>query len=182
MSSALMLGLGTWSMHFMGMLALRLQGEVNYEPVLTVLSVLPAIAAAALAIHMVSGPIPNLRTLAISGTIIGAGIGLMHYSGMAALRLTGAVRYEIGLFLLSVACAVVFAIAALMINRWLRRHTRHNGSIASLAGGTTMGLAISAMHYVAMSAAHFVAPAGISPVPANAPEGLALIEIGRAHV
>lgn len=175
LSSAFMLGLGTWSMHFMGMLALRLQGDIRYEPLLTVLSAIPAVAAAALAMHIVSGPSRSLRKLVVSGTIIGAGIGLMHYAGMGAIQFAGDMRYDPKLFMVSVLCAVVFAIAALMINRWLRQHSRHDGLVASLASGTVMGLAISGMHYVAMEAAHFMAPAVGTQALAHEPAGLALL-------
>lgn len=175
LSSAFMLGLGTWSMHFMGMLALRLQVEVHYEPILTVLSGIPAFAAAALAMRITDGAASGIRKVIFSGAIIGAGIGLMHYAGMGAIEFAGVVRYDTGLFLVSVLCAVVFAIAALMINRWLRQRTRHDGMVPSLASGTVMGLAISGMHYVAMEAAHFIALDGVALSPTHEPAGLALM-------
>lgn len=173
--SALMLGLGTWSMHFMGMLALRLECNVSYEPWLTLLSGLPAVAAAGLAVRIASGPEASTRKLIFSGAVIGAGIGLMHYAGMAAMRLEGVIRYEFGLFLLSVVCAVVLAIAALVINRWLRQSTHLTGARASLISATVMGLAISAMHYVAMEAAHFIPPSIGALGQANSPKNLALL-------
>lgn len=157
---ALMLGLGTWAMHFMGMLALQLDCGVRYDPWITLLSSLPAVAAAALALRIVGRPQLGTSTLLLSGTVMGAGIGLMHYSGMAAMQLDAVVRYDPLLFVLSLLCAIGAAIASLAVNRRLvqRAHGRRP-YLASLAGGCVMGLAISSMHYVAMEAAYFLLPA-----------------------
>jgi NO-binding membrane sensor protein with MHYT domain len=46
---AVTLGSAIWSMHFIGMLALHLPIPIGYDPPLTVVSALPAIAAASLA-------------------------------------------------------------------------------------------------------------------------------------
>lgn len=173
--SALMLGLGTWSMHFMGMLALRLVTVVNYDPWVTALSSLPAVGAAALAMHIVGGERNSHGKLAFSGLLIGAGIGLMHYSGMAAMRFDGVVRYDLVLFLLSLVSAVIAAFAALQINHWLLIDSSRKPYLASLAGGSIMGLAISSMHYVAMEAAHFI-PLQDGPLSqSNSPANLALM-------
>lgn len=171
--SALMLGLGTWSMHFMGMMALRLDTMVNYDPWVTALSSLPGIGAAALAMHIVGSERNSSRKLAFSGLLIGAGIGLMHYSGMAAMRLDGIVRYDLVLFLLSLVSAVMAAFAALQINHWLRIGSSRKPYMASLAGGSIMGLAISSMHYVAMEAAQFIPLPGGALIQPNSPTNLA---------
>jgi two-component system sensor histidine kinase/response regulator len=163
---ALMLGLGTWSMHFLGMLALRLDCGVQYNPLITLLSSLPAIGAAALALRMIQGDTMRPTTLLLSGTVMGAGIGLMHYSGMAAMRLDGIVRYDAGLFLLSLVTAVSAAVAALYLNQKLiGRYGRQRPYLASAVGGIVMGLAISSMHYIAMESAYFLAPS----VPTTTP-------------
>ena len=179
--SALMLGLGTWSMHFMGMLALRLDCGMTYNPWITALSSLPGVGAAALAMHIVGGQHISDRKLAFSGAIMGSGIGLMHYSGMAAMGLDGIVRYDFGLFLLSLVCAVIAAVAALKINRWLLMDSSRKPYLASLAGGSVMGLAISSMHYVAMEAAQFIPPQGGPLTQYNSPSGLAWM-VGLATV
>jgi NO-binding membrane sensor protein with MHYT domain len=45
-SGSLALGIGVWSMHFIGMLALRLCAPVTYDLTVTLLSVLPSLFAA----------------------------------------------------------------------------------------------------------------------------------------
>ena len=49
---AFIMGSGVWSMHFIGMLALELPIAVNYSIYVTLLSVLPAIFASAIALRV----------------------------------------------------------------------------------------------------------------------------------
>lgn len=154
---ALMLGLGTWAMHFIGMTALRLDCGIRYEPWLTALSVLPGVAAAAVALHFAARERAGLGTLLLAGSVMGAGVGLMHYMGMAAMHLDGVLHYDLGLFLLSIAAAVLLAVGALWLRqRLLGTRLGHHPFLGSLAGGGVLGLAISAMHYIAMAGAHFL--------------------------
>src|SRR6266446_3971863 len=52
-------------------------------------------------------------SLILGGTLMGAGIGVMHYTGMAAMRMDAVMRYDPVLFVVSVVVAVVLAITAL---------------------------------------------------------------------
>src|SRR5690348_7225502 len=54
---ALAMGGGIWAMHFIGMLAHILPVPVSYEPGLTALSIVPAILAAAIALHVMARPV-----------------------------------------------------------------------------------------------------------------------------
>ena len=163
---ALMLGLGTWAMHFIGMTALRLACGIQYEPWLTALSVLPGVAAAAVALQVAARERAGLATLLLAGSVMGAGVGLMHYLGMAAMRLDGVLRYDGGLFMLSIVAAVLLAIGALWLRqRLLSIRLGRHPFLGSLAGGAVLGLAISAMHYTAMAGAYFLpGPAGATEV------------------
>jgi NO-binding membrane sensor protein with MHYT domain len=80
-SGALVLGVGVWSMHFIGMLALRLCATVSYDLPLTLASVLPGLFAAWVALRLLIGTEVSNRQLAVSGVLVGAGIGAMHYLG-----------------------------------------------------------------------------------------------------
>lgn len=161
---ALMLGLGIWAMHFIGMTALRLDCGIRYEPWLTALSVLPGVAAAAVALHFAARDRAGSAALLLGGSVMGAGVGLMHYLGMAAMRLDGELRYDSGLFMLSIVAAVSLAIGALWLRQRLlvTRLGRHP-FLGSLAGGLVLGLSISAMHYIAMAGAYFLpGPGGVA--------------------
>jgi NO-binding membrane sensor protein with MHYT domain len=88
------------------------------------------------------------------GVLMGAGIGVMHYSGMATMRMNAQLLYEPRLFVVSIIVAVVLAIIALWINFGLIQSDK--AYYWYLPGATVMGLAISGMHYTAMAAANFI--------------------------
>ena len=71
---AIIMGVGIWAMHFVGMVAYRLPIPVIYEPVMTTLSVMPAIAASAISLHLVARPEVSYKRLFAGGVIFGGGI------------------------------------------------------------------------------------------------------------
>src|SRR5437016_3874654 len=79
-------GGGIWGMHFIGMLAFSLPCGVSYGPVGTVVSMIPGILASGVALNVISRRTdPGFLQLMLGAVFMGAGIGLMHYSGMAAM-------------------------------------------------------------------------------------------------
>src|ERR1700680_2499091 len=84
---AISMGLGIWSMHFVGMLAFRLPIPVRYDLPTVFLSLLAAILASAAALHVVKGERFSRHDALAGGLAMGAGIAGMHYLGMAAMRL-----------------------------------------------------------------------------------------------
>ena len=173
---SLMLGTGVWAMHFIGMVAFRVECAVGYEPWTTGLSMLPGIAAAAVALYAVSLPRISALRLVFAGAVMGAGIGLMHYAGMAAIRMDGVLRYDLRLFVLSIVAAVALAVSAL----WLKRRIRASALgrrryLASLLSALVLGVAISGMHYIAMEAAYFIPVDGKPAVAATSPVVLASV-------
>ena len=79
------MGVGIWSMHFVGMLAVDLSVPMEYDVQLVLLSVLVAIAASAFALFIASRSALPLRVLAASSVSMGGAIAGMHYIGMAAM-------------------------------------------------------------------------------------------------
>src|SRR5262249_28255941 len=89
------MGFGIWSMHYMGMLALRLPVPVQYDWPTVVLSLIAAVTASAVALVVVSRPKMG-RARALSGSLaMGSGIATMHYTGMAAMRMPAMCSYSI---------------------------------------------------------------------------------------
>ena len=109
---AIAMGSGIWAMHFIGMLAHILPIPVAYDPGITALSIVPAI-------HVVARPVVTTPRLLVGGTLMGVGIGAMHYTGMSALQLEAVVRYDPTLFAASVGVAVLLAILALQTREWI---------------------------------------------------------------
>jgi NO-binding membrane sensor protein with MHYT domain/signal transduction histidine kinase len=156
------MGVGVWSMHFVGMLALSLPCRTGYSAGITLLSIIPAILASTLALSLIARPAISFRRLWLGGLLMGAGIGTMHYTGMAAMRLDGIVRYDLSLFILSLGVAVALATLALWLKFRLQDWNSRGQSFALIAGATVMGLASSGMHYTAMAAAYFIREGDVS--------------------
>ena len=81
---ALAMGIGVWSMHFIGMLAFSLPIDLGYDLALTAFSLLIAVLSSGFALWLVSQPSLPALQLGFGALIMGAGIACMHYTGMAA--------------------------------------------------------------------------------------------------
>lgn len=155
-TGALVLGVGIWSMHFIGMLAFEICTTVSYDVTWTLCSMIPGLLASWIALGLLSRREVYPRQLLIGGVLVGAGIGSMHYSGMAAMRMAPQLRFDPYWFAASIIIAVLLAWLALWIRFGLRRSKRLRGTPRLILGGIVMGLAISGMHYAGMLAARFV--------------------------
>ncbi|NWL06210.1 putative bifunctional diguanylate cyclase/phosphodiesterase [Pseudomonas hunanensis] len=151
---ALAMGIGVWSMHFIGMLAFSLPIDLGYDLALTAFSLLIAVLSSGFALWLVSQPSLPALQLGLGALIMGAGIACMHYTGMAALRMLPGIDYDPTLFGASLLIAVGASAAALWIAFRLRRHTPYVRQIRGLAA-VVMGFAIVGMHYTGMAAASF---------------------------
>ncbi|HEX5432817.1 MAG TPA: EAL domain-containing protein [Candidatus Angelobacter sp.] len=148
------MGTGIWSMHYTGMLAYQLPIPVFYHIPTVLLSLLAAIFASCIALLVVSREELTTVRVIIGSLLMGAGITTMHYTGMAAMRLSAMHHYHHDLLTLSGALAVMVSLAAL----WLTYHFREGKSerLLKIASSIIMGLAIPVMHYTGMAAVHFV--------------------------
>lgn len=148
------MGLGIWSMHFVGMLAFQLPIELGYDPFLTFVSLMLAIGPSAIALWLVSADTLPWRRLLAGAALLATGIVGMHYLGMEAMQMTPAIQYRPGLVALSVVIAFGASLAALWIAFRLRRST-HRVQLYRAGAAVLMGLAISGMHYTGMASADF---------------------------
>jgi diguanylate cyclase len=151
---AFAMGIGIWSMHFIGMLAFSLPVPMGYDIATTLVSMLIAGIVSGFALYTVSRDTMRWPHLALGGVLMGIGISAMHYTGMAAMQTAPPISYDPTLFAASVAIAVLASHAALFIAFTLRSDSgwmRH----AKSAAAVIMGLAITGMHYTGMAAARF---------------------------
>jgi diguanylate cyclase len=154
LGGAFAMGMGVWSMHFIGMLAFSLPIPMAYDMGITLASMLIAIVVSGFALFTVTRHSLSLRNLAAGGVLMGIGISSMHYTGMAAMEVLPGIRYDALLFALSVAIAIAASTTALWMSFTLRsRGTRR--VYARLGSAVIMGLAIAGMHYTGMAAAGF---------------------------
>lgn len=143
-------GIGIWSMHFVGMLALNMDVGSSYSMLETIVSLAVVVLASAASVSFAARTPDNLLRLLAAGFMLGMSVVVMHYLGMFGLKFEGYIRWDYWVVLLSMAIAVVAATAAL----WLTFHTPTMGR--RVAAALVMGAAVSAMHYTGMTAAEFV--------------------------
>jgi NO-binding membrane sensor protein with MHYT domain len=160
------MGTGIWSMHFIGMLALQLGGPVAYDGPINAASWLIAVLASGVALLVVRRPALTRSSLAGGGLVMGLGIAGMHYTGMAAMRVSPPIEYDLSLVAASVGIAFVASLAALSLSFRLRRRYSRGAVFAKLGSALLLGLGVAAMHYTGMAAAHF-APGTVSLVPTS---------------
>ncbi|RYY48357.1 MAG: histidine kinase [Comamonadaceae bacterium] len=159
-------GIGIWAMHFIGMLALRIEMGVGYAMVETLASLLFAVGGSSLALLWVARDPHSLGNLAAGGAVLGLAVCLMHYVGMYGMRFGGYFDWSPGLVAASVLIAWVAATAALVLAFAVR------GFAARLVAALVMAGAVCAMHYTGMAAASFICT---SATPGAIPHGFAVV-------
>jgi NO-binding membrane sensor protein with MHYT domain len=152
---------GIWSMHFIAMLGFTVPGEtISYNVPVTILSLLVAVGIVLVGLVIVGFDEVGWDSLLEGGVITGLGVAVMHYLGMAAMRMPGQITYNPGLMAVSVLIAIVAATAALWAALTLR------GVLATLSAAAIMGVAVSGMHYTGMAAMRMF--------PATEPSGMVM--------
>jgi diguanylate cyclase len=143
--AALSLGVAIWSMHFVGMLAVRLPFPIDYLVLPTLLSFLVCVIVVGAGIFAASaGPLTPLR-LSAAATFMGLGIVSMHYLGMSALHASAHMVHAPAF----VAASVVVAIAASGLALFLAGG--RSGRPPLILSAAAFGFAVSGMHYTAMA-------------------------------
>ena len=144
-----------WGMHFVGMLAFSLPCGISYDVLLTAISIVPGIIASLTAMVIVGRSDFGLYTrLAIGSVLMGAGIGAMHYTGMAAMRLPAILLYDPVYAALSVGAAVGLSFVALFVIEYGQKSSTYF-LVRKFIAAVILGSAVATMHYVAMRAAIF---------------------------
>jgi NO-binding membrane sensor protein with MHYT domain/anti-sigma regulatory factor (Ser/Thr protein kinase) len=157
---AVAMGIGIWSMHYIGMLAFRLPIPVQYDWPRVSLSLVAAIVASGIALFVVSRHAMGVIRGVLGSIFMGSGIAVMHYTGMAAMRLSAMCSYSATLVTLSVILAIVISFVALWLTFYSREETT-GWSWRKMHCALVMGAAIPVMHYTGMAAASFTASPSI---------------------
>ncbi|HEC20532.1 MAG TPA: response regulator [Gammaproteobacteria bacterium] len=178
LAGAAALGGGVWAMHFFGMLALNMPVAVTYDVRITLLSMLPAFLASLVVLMSCCTDKYHTWRWLLRGILMGSGVGLMHYTGMAAMHMAAVMRYDPLIFSLSIVVAITLSLLSLRFKQWA--DSGNLGSLtpnqASFVAAVIMGCAISAMHYTGMAAAHFFPAAAETPSSLHwEPHSLALV-------
>lgn len=146
LAAAVAIGGGAiWSMHFIGMLAYESHVRYTLSVPTTLLSLGAAVAAAAVGMAIATRRRGALGYL-LGGVVTGGGVVVMHYTGMSAMQMNGAMDWRPVVVGISVAIAVAAASLALYFALNLRR----TGTM--VAAAVVMGVGVCTMHYTGMLA------------------------------
>ena len=121
---AIAMGVGIWSMHYIGMLAFSLPVPVLYDWPTVLLSLIAAVFASVVALFVVSRTTMGWPQALAGSAIMGGGIATMHYTGMAAMRLSAMCSYDPRLLILSVVLAILISLVALWLTFRLREDVK----------------------------------------------------------
>ncbi|MCV6594156.1 MAG: LytTR family transcriptional regulator DNA-binding domain-containing protein [Silicimonas sp.] len=162
------LGGGIWAMHFVAMLGLQMPILFYYDAAITLVSALAAILIVGAALILLHFTERTRVTIGLAGALVGIGVLVMHYIGMAGLELCRAVHSPLGVVLSSLAavalCVLAFAIA------YGQRTNRH-----IVLGTFCFAAAVCAVHFLAMAGTRFTpVPSGDEFGPLMSNETLAL--------
>jgi NO-binding membrane sensor protein with MHYT domain len=80
----LLTGLGVNAMHYIGMAAMRLDGEISYDPVRVGASIVIAVVAATVALWL-AVTVKSGAVVFASAMVMGVAVTGMHYTGMSAM-------------------------------------------------------------------------------------------------
>lgn len=167
--AAVVLGGGIWSMHFVAMLGLRLPILYFYDPLSTLISALAAILMTGLALLILHFRPRTPLSLTVAGVIIGAGISVMHYLGMLGMEMCLPVFTPAGVAGAGLASVILSVIA-------VRLAYGERGRRNIVQGTVGFGLAVTAVHFIAMAGTGFLPADGIGdPGPAMGNETLAIL-------
>lgn len=174
---AFSMGIGIWSMHYVGMIAFQMPITVLYNIPQVLLSLAAAVIASGIALFVVGRERWSWAASITGAIVMGAGIAGMHYIGMAAMRLPAMMHYNAAIVALSVAVAVVVSFVAILLAFRFRGETRELAPM-KIAAACVMGLAVVTMHYTGMAAATFVA----SDIPVDLNNTIEVTTLGVAGI
>jgi diguanylate cyclase len=177
--SALSIALAIWTMHFVGMLAVKLPVAVDFLVLPTLLSFLICVLVVGGAVFAMGTGVPTLNRIGLAAILMGAGIVSMHYIGMYALHSSVNMAHDPRF----VAAGIVFGVAASGASLWLA----FVGATwrSTVTSAIVMALAISMMHYTSMAGFEIVSlceTGAQGQAPALSQELLAIIVAVMAFI
>jgi NO-binding membrane sensor protein with MHYT domain len=152
--SAVALGTGIWSMHFVAMLGMTLPVSFHYNALVTMMSALVAILLTGIALLLVHFGERTPQRITLAGICVGFGILAMHYLGMSGIQAVKPVYSAFGIFV-----ALVASLALCVASFWISYGNR--GSRNILLGTVVFGSTVVAVHFIAMAGTHFVKVEGV---------------------
>jgi diguanylate cyclase (GGDEF)-like protein/PAS domain S-box-containing protein len=155
------MGLGIWAMHFIAILAVQMPIPIGYDIKLTAISACVGVLASWASFRLVVEDPHKRLYLLLAGPLLGGGIALMHYAGIAALRLSAHIYYDPWIFALSAVIAVGLSTASVFAIRDMPNLVKGRPVSSHLITSAIMGFSVVSTHYTAMFGTFFYPDAGV---------------------
>ncbi len=166
--AAVALGGGIWAMHFVAMLGLKLPILFYYDAAITLVSALSAILLVGAALILLHFADRTPFIISLAGGIVGTGVLVMHYIGMAGLELCRTVYATSG-----VVYSSFVAIGLCILAFWIAYGKRTNRNI--VLGTICFAVAVCSVHFLAIAETNFVQEPNVAEFgPSRSNETLAL--------
>ncbi len=150
---------GIWAAHFVSLIAHGTEAPVAYDWMLTSASLASVIMLTS-AGFAIAGRGVSWHP-AMGGAVNGTGLGVMHYLGMYAVVVPGAIVWDVPLVLASLVFGVGLNAAALIAYQRLR------GRTALVCAAALVTLAFFGLHFTAMRAGHVVPDPALRAIAAG---------------
>ncbi|TBY51500.1 putative bifunctional diguanylate cyclase/phosphodiesterase [Rhizobium leguminosarum] len=138
-------GASIWSTHFIAIIAYHAGTPVTFDPVLTIISLLIAMAGSFCGLT-VAGMIRTSWSPAVGGALVGLSIAIMHYTGMLAYVAQGTVDWDMRFLIASIFLAVTITSAAIQVA------SRDYSAANKIISVGLLTLAIVSLHFTGMTA------------------------------
>jgi diguanylate cyclase len=166
-------GFGIWATHFVAMLAFSPGIPSGYNIALTALSLVAAIILTGFGFAVaLSRTLPAANWL--GGAIVGGGIAVMHYTGMAAFEVQGRIVWDPVLVFVSIAAGGLIGAAATRVG------LSDGGGKWKAYGALLLTAAICSHHFTAMGAAAIIPDPRIVVPETAMPTGWLAIAVAAA--
>jgi diguanylate cyclase (GGDEF)-like protein len=142
-------GSGIWATHFIAMLAYEPGFPVAYHVGTTVLSLAAAIAlcSAGIGLATLDG---GRFAKPVGGAVVGGGIGVMHYLGVAAVEIPAHMVWRADLVVASILLGMAFSAAAIAVG------ARRDSWTGLIGGAGLFTIAVASHHFTGMGAIGFI--------------------------
>lgn len=120
LAGALATGVGMWTMHFTGMLALRLPVAVRYTANGMLLALAIAVGASIVSLRVAGTRASVSLPVMLAGGLLGLGMGAMHVVAMGAMRMAAMPVFDNRMILLSMVIAIVASVGLVSFASRLR--------------------------------------------------------------
>jgi signal transduction histidine kinase len=163
LAGAFATGMGMWTMHFTGMLALHLPVVVTYAVRGVLLALAIAVVASIISLLVAATRGSLSLSVVLAGVLMGLGMGAMHVVAMGSMRMAAMPVFDNRMILLSMVIAIGASVGLVSFASRLRAEEGAGGFRSRLVASLVIGGLIAVMHYTAMAGTTF------RPAPAAAP-------------